>query len=107
MLPVPRRVVPLTSKIDDGFVVPIPTSPRASITKGVESGLTKSSTTNAFPVPSCVILTRSDVVLPEKIPTLNVESQKDIYRKSFTYTFLIFNHICCIIFLTVIGNKPI
>jgi len=36
-------------------VVPIPTLPLASTTKGVLSGLVESYTNNALPVPSCVI----------------------------------------------------
>jgi hypothetical protein len=39
--------------------VPIATFPSPCITNGVMSGFVLSSTTNAFPVPTCVSLTRS------------------------------------------------
>ena len=47
---------PATSRVDFGFEIPIPTFPDAVMTNGVESGLVESSTTNALPVPVCVIL---------------------------------------------------
>ncbi len=46
----------------ESLSVPIRNLPEFVITNGVRSGLELSSTTNAFPVPVCVSLTRSDVV---------------------------------------------
>ena len=60
-------VFPLTSNFSVGVVNPIPVLPLASITKCDVSVFDESSTTNAFPVPVCVILTNSVVLLPEKI----------------------------------------
>ena len=58
---------PTKSNLVDGVDNPIPTFPSESITNEVESGLVESSTTRAFPVPFCVILTKSPVVEPDAI----------------------------------------
>ena len=53
--------------------MPTPTEPAAPTTKGVASGFVESSTTKALPVPSCVMRTISEDVVPEKIPPTPVE----------------------------------
>ncbi len=61
------KVLLLICNLLDGPVKPIPTSPKLLTTNGFESGLVPSSTTSAFPVPTCVILTISTVVEPDAI----------------------------------------
>ena len=55
-------VVEKTCNLVVGDAVPAPMLPDASITNGVVSGFALSSTTSAFPVPVCVILTMSLVL---------------------------------------------
>ena len=58
---IPFAPAAITSRYATVEDVPIETLPELFMTNGVRSGLELSSTTNAFPVPTCVIDTRSEV----------------------------------------------
>ena len=64
---IPFAPFAITSRFATVDAVPIETLPSAAMTKGVTSGFVLSSTTRAFPVPTCVILIMSTVVDPEAI----------------------------------------
>ena len=69
-----KRALPFTSRVADGFVVPMPTEPIPVTTKGLASGVVSSSTTRALPEPNWVILNASeelftDIVVTPETPT--------------------------------------
>ena len=67
-------IEPCTCSVVVGDAVPIPTFPVVCTINGVASGLALSSTTSAFPVPVCVILTMSLVLDADATMDVSIKS---------------------------------
>ena len=93
---------------DVTVVVPIPILPLLLITKGVESGFVESSTINALPLPTCVILNISVEVFPlirlTPVPPVTVKLPPIVV---LPVTFNVLAVVACNVVLPVTVKSPL